>query len=282
MRSKASTEAGPMSAPEPFVREIGAGPGVVCLHSNASSSSQWIGLMDRLAPRHHVLAPDSYGAGKSPEWPSDRVIALRDEVALIEPVLARAGSPLVLVGHSYGAAVALIAALARPDRVAALALYEPTLFSLVDAESAPPNDADGIRNAVAAASAALDRNDRDAAAEHFIDYWMGAGSWRQTPDKRRPTIAASVANVRRWAHALTTEPTPLATFRRLEVPVLYMTGERSTASAHAVARILGAALPRIELRSFAGIGHMGPITHADAVNEAIAEFVERHAPGRPR
>src|SRR5262249_2908904 len=107
-------------AAEPFVREAGTGPGVVCIHSNASSSAQWRGLMDLLAPRFRVFAPDSYDAGKSPHWPSDRVIHLRDEVGLIEPVLTRAGSPLALVGHSYGAAVALIAALADPGRVRAM------------------------------------------------------------------------------------------------------------------------------------------------------------------
>lgn len=42
--------------------------------------------MDLLSPKFHVLAPDSYGSGKSPEWPSDRIITLRDEVAYIEPV----------------------------------------------------------------------------------------------------------------------------------------------------------------------------------------------------
>src|SRR6187402_411278 len=168
-----------MTSPEPFFRESGSGPGVVCTHSNASTSSQWIALMERLAPDFHVLAVDSYGAGKSPEWPSDRVISLRDEVALIEPVLARAGAPLVLVGHSYGAGVALIAALDRPERVRGLALYEPTLFSVIEGEGPAPNDADGIRDAVAAAAAALDAGDRDAAAEHFIDYWMGPGSWRR-------------------------------------------------------------------------------------------------------
>ena len=148
-----------MSRPEPFVREAGAGPGVVCIHANASSSSQWRGLMDQLAATHRVLAPDSYGAGKSPQWPSDRIITLRDEAELLEPVFERAGSPLILVGHSYGAAVALIAALRRPQRVRALALYEPTLFALVDAESPPPNAADGIRQAVANAAAALDVGD---------------------------------------------------------------------------------------------------------------------------
>ncbi|WP_454741953.1 alpha/beta fold hydrolase [Cupriavidus necator] len=265
-----------MRQPEPFFREAGAGPGVVCIHSNASNSGQWRGLMEHLAPKFHVLAPDSYDSGKGPHWPSDRIIYLQDEVALIEPVIRRAGSSLAFVGHSYGAAVALIAALANPDRVRALALYEPTLFALVDAETPPPNEADGIRNTVAGASAALEAGNQDAAAEHFIDYWMGTGCWKQTPEQRKPPIAASVNNVRRWAHALFTEPTPLRAFRSLDVPVLYMVGKRSPPSAHGVARLLTAALPRVELVEFENLGHMGPITHPDTVNQVIGEFLERH------
>ena len=246
------------------------------MHSNASTSGQWRTLMELLAPNHHVLAPDSYGAGKSPEWPSDRFISLMDEVELIEPVLARAGSRLALVGHSYGAAVALMAALSNPRRVRALALYEPTLFSLIDAHAPRPNDADGISNAVADAGTDLDAGNRDAAAERFIDYWMGAGSWQRTPDARKAPIAASVANVRRWGYALFSEPTPLAAFRSLDIPVLYMVGKRSTPAAHGVARLLTSALPRIEVMEFEELGHMGPVTHPEVVNRAIAGFLDRH------
>ncbi|WP_429444181.1 alpha/beta fold hydrolase [Paraburkholderia sp. 40] len=59
------------SQPEPYFREAGVGPAVVCLHSNASTSGQWRALIDRLlAPQFHLFAPDSYGAGKSPQWSS--------------------------------------------------------------------------------------------------------------------------------------------------------------------------------------------------------------------
>ena len=261
---------------EPFFREAGTGPGVVCVHSNASTSGQWRALMELLAPRFHVLAPDSYGAGKSPEWGSDRFIGLLDEVELIEPVLARAGSPLALVGHSYGAAVALMAAFSNPRRVRALALYEPTLFSLIDAHEPRPNDADGISNAVADAGMHVDAGNLDAAAERFIDYWMGAGSWQRTPDTRKAPIAASMANVRRWGYALFSEPTPLAAFRSLDIPVLYMVGKRSTPSAHGVARLLTSVLPRVEVVEFKELGHMGPVTHAEAVNRVIAGFLDRN------
>jgi pimeloyl-ACP methyl ester carboxylesterase len=237
-----------------FFREAGTGPGVVCLHSNANTSAQWRELMDRLAPKFRVLDPDSYGSGKSPDWTSDRIIHLRDEVALIEPVRARAGSPLALVGHSY----------------------EPTLFALLDAEPPPPNEADGIRNAVATAGIALDAGDPDVAAESFIDYWMGCCAWKRTPEQRKPHIAASVVNVRRWAHALFSEPTPLEAFRSLDLPVLYIVGKRSPASARGVARLLTAVLPRVEMLELEDLGHMGPMTHPDLVNDAIAQFLEQN------
>ena len=260
---------------EPYFREAGTGHGVVCLHSNASTSGQWRALMELLAPAFRVFAPDLYGAGKSPEWPSDRVISLRDEVALIEPVLAMAQPPLALVGHSYGAAVALIAALATPGRIRALALYEPTLFAVLDADTPPPNAADDIRTVVREASRAVDAGDHDEAAERFIDYWMGAGSWERMPAQRKVPIAASVASVGRWGHALLTEPIPLEAFRSLRIPVLYMVGKASPAAAHGVARVLTRTLPNVEVVEFEGIGHMGPVTHPEVVNPVIGRFLGR-------
>lgn len=263
-----------MSA-QAFFREAGQGPGVVCLHSNASSSSQWRGLMDLLAPKFHVLAVDAYGAGKSPPWTGERMCTLADEAAFVGPVLARAGDPFTLVGHSHGAAVALIAALANPKRVRAMALYEPTLFSLIDADSPPPNDADGICAAVARAVAALDGGDADRAAAWFIDYWMGGNAWARMPEDRKPPITASIRNIRHWSHALLREPTPLAAFAALDMPVLYLTGKRSPASSLGVAKVLTRALPRVEVVELEGVGHMAPVTHPDLVNGVIARFLEK-------
>ena len=264
-----------MQPPTPFFREAGSGPGVVCLHANAGSSSQWRALTEMLAPRYRVLAADSYGAGKSPVWPRDRPLFLRDEVALLEPVLARAGERFFLVAHSYGAAVGLIAALDRPERIRALALYEPVLFSLLDAESAPPNDADGIRAAVGGAVAALEARDPAGAARCFIDYWMGTGAWDRMPQSRQGPIIASISGVGGWKNATLAEPTPLEAFSRLDVPVLYMMGKDSPASSLGVARLLTRALPRVEVVEFEGLGHMGPVTHPEVVNEAIVGFLER-------
>jgi pimeloyl-ACP methyl ester carboxylesterase len=247
--------------------------GVVCLHANASSSRQWRSLTSELGARYNVLAPDLYDAGDGPRWPSDRVIRLGDEVNRLDPVLAEAGERPVLIGHSFGGAVALMAALANPGRVRALVLYEPVLFSLVDAETPSPNAADGIRDAIAEAGLALDAGDPDAAAERFIDYWMGPGAWRQTPEGRKPAIRTSIANVRRWGHAVFSEPTPLRAFRSLKIPVLCLVGQHTRPSAQAVVRLLLSALPNGKCIELEGLGHMGPVTHPDVVNRVIETFL---------
>jgi pimeloyl-ACP methyl ester carboxylesterase len=260
----------------PYFRETGAGPGVVCIHANAGASSQWRALMERLSPSHRIFAPDSFGAGRSPAWPADRVVTLSDEVALLEPVFAEAGDPFFLVGHSYGAAVALVAALARPERIRAIALYEPTLFALLEEEAPGQEAANGIRLAVADAAAAIDAGEPAAAAQRFIDYWMGPGSWAGMPEARQPPIAASMVNVAGWARALFCEPTPLRAFRALDLPVLYMVGGQSPASSRGVARLLTGALANVTVMEFAGLGHMGPVTHPELVNDAVAGFLACH------
>jgi pimeloyl-ACP methyl ester carboxylesterase len=262
-------------AAAPFFREAGSGPGVVCVHSNASSSGQWRGLMDLLAPRFRVLAPDSYGAGKSPAFSGSGGPSLSDEVALIEPVFAKAGEPFALVGHSYGGAVALIAAIRYPGRVRTLALYEPTLFALVEQETRSPNDVDGIRNAVVASVKALEAGDAAGAARCFIDFWMAPGSFDRMPERVQAATAESVRHIQAWKDALFDEPTPLAKFAGLDVPVLLLVGSKSPLSSRAVARKLAAVLPRAELVEVEGLGHMGPVTHPDVVNTRIAAFLDQ-------
>ena len=244
---------------------------MVCIHANASTSGQWRALMERLADRFRVIAVDTYGAGKSPPWPQDRKLQLADEVELLEPALEAAGERFHLVGHSYGGAIALKAALMRPERVQSMVLYEPTLFAVLE-EGEPA--AREICEVVEDGRKALERGDVEAVAERFIDYWMGPGSWAATPPARRPAIAESTRNIAGWLHVLLREPTPLSSFQRLDVPILYLIGEKTRLSARGVARLLTATLPRVTVQELKGVGHMAPVTHPDLVNAAIESFLK--------
>jgi len=140
--------------------------------------------------------------------------------------------------------------------------------------SVAPNDTDGIRFTVAAATAALEVGDRNGAAQRFIDFWMGKDAWQQMPESRRAPIAESVTNIVAWGKALFDEPTPLSAFSTLNIPVLFMLGKDSPASSRAVARVLIPRLPQVDVVEFEGVGHMGPITHPELINETIFGFLE--------
>jgi pimeloyl-ACP methyl ester carboxylesterase len=260
-----------------FFREAGCGAPVVCIHSSASSSAQWRPLMDRLAGRYRTLAVDLYGSGKSPVWPAARPLSLGDEAALLGPVFAAAGERFHLVGHSYGGAVALEAALAEPGRVASLVLFEPVLFSLLIAEDPTQPAAREIIAVRDDTVAALEREDARSSGARFVDYWMGRGAWAAMPEARRDALAGAMSAVKAEWDAVFDDPTPLSAFAALDVPVLYITGSDSPASARGVGRLLTKTLPRVTEVEIEGVGHMGPVTHPDQVNALI----ERHLTDGP-
>jgi pimeloyl-ACP methyl ester carboxylesterase len=85
-----------------------------------------------------------------------------------------------------------------------------------------------------------------------------------------------VQNVKGWRDALFGETLPAPALAALDIPVLLMRGEDSPLSSLSVARALQDTLPRVTVARQAGLGHMGPITHAELVNRQIAEFLDRH------
>ena len=145
------------------VEQQGSGPKVLFVHGGEEAGGLTaFAAQTPLAQSFTLIMPDLPGHGQTP---ANGPVDADEDADLVAELLTE---PMHLVGHSYGAAVALIAALANPGRVQAMALYEPTLFSLIDAQSPSPNAADGIRQAVHASSIALDERNPNDAAKHFI------------------------------------------------------------------------------------------------------------------
>jgi pimeloyl-ACP methyl ester carboxylesterase len=232
--------------------------------------------MEHLADRFRVIAVDLYGSGKTAAWPHDQPMRLDDEIALLSSVFRAAGDRFHLIGHSYGGAIALKAALANRKRVRSLVLYEPVLFSAVIAES--PGSA-AAREILALRDDTIrlaDQGNLHLAAQRFVDYWMSDGSWVATPEARRQVLADAMRAVKSHWHAVIDEPTPLRAFAAVDVPTLFMTGTKSKASALAAARLLTGVLPRVRREELEGVGHMGPVTHPGTVNPLIKRFLDEN------
>jgi pimeloyl-ACP methyl ester carboxylesterase len=107
--------------------DVGEGPPVALVHGFASSLETWAEVVPPLSLRHRVIALDLKGFG----W-TDRPegnYSPRAQADLVMGLLAARGvDRTALVGHSYGAAVVLQAALAYPERVERIAIYDAFLY----------------------------------------------------------------------------------------------------------------------------------------------------------
>ena len=100
-----------------------AAPPIILLHGFPESHRTWRHIVPDLARDHFVIAPDQRGYARSSkptgvdEYTPDKIvgdlIALADHFGL---------TTFTLVGHDWGGAVAWMAALRHPDRVARLVI----------------------------------------------------------------------------------------------------------------------------------------------------------------
>jgi pimeloyl-ACP methyl ester carboxylesterase len=111
---------------------------VVLLHGNAVRAEDWIasGVFDLVAERHRVLAFDRPGYGYS-QRPRDRLWTTEAQAAVLAEAFARLGveRPTV-VGHSWGALVAVALGLDYPDAVSGLVLASGYHFPTARADVA--------------------------------------------------------------------------------------------------------------------------------------------------
>jgi lipase len=138
-----------------------AGPmRVLAIHGLTGHGRRWGPLASRHLPEIAVAAPDLLGHGRSSwsaPWTIDANVAALG--ALVEQ---HADSPALVVGHSFGGAVALQLAASRPDLVGSLVLLDPAV------------GCDGARMAEIAAAmlASPDYPDRaEARAEKATGSW---------------------------------------------------------------------------------------------------------------
>lgn len=108
------------------VQQAGSGPDVVLIHGLTGDLSIWFlsGAMTALGESHRVTAYDLRGHGYSdaPRAGYTSLDHARDLIALLDELgIGRSR----LVGHSFGAVIAVHAAVIAPERVEALVLSDP-------------------------------------------------------------------------------------------------------------------------------------------------------------
>jgi lipase len=160
---------------------------LLALHGLTGHGKRWEPLVTRHLPEIAVAAPDLIGHGRS-SWDAPWTIEA-NVAALAELLEQQADSPVVIVAHSFGCALATHLAAVRPDRIAALVLLDPAMGldgrwtrEIADAMLGSPDytDPDEARAAKTDGSwAAVDPAVvDDELAEHLVVLPNGRYGWR--------------------------------------------------------------------------------------------------------
>ena len=219
----------------------GKGPAVIIGHCSSASHKEWLPLIETLKADWRVLAPDFIGYGQSsPGRPSDPLPSMP-----MSPCCSRSPrrprGPLHLVGHSYGAALALEAARTLGSRVKSLTLVEPVSFHLLRSEGRPEwTEVETLAQAVLGPVA--QGNDR-AAAEPSCAYWLGPCAGGCRPSSFKTAIAATIHKVAlEFTIAIDGRPR-LQRLCEIATPTLLIAGGKTRAPTRAVVDILAQRCP---------------------------------------
>jgi lipase len=167
------------------------GPGqpaqVLAIHGLTGHGQRWQTLAEKHLPDVSIIAPDLLGHGRS-SWAAPWTLE-SNVTALANLLATETARPVVVVGHSFGGAVALRLAVTRPDLVASLVLLDPAvgldgawMANIADDMMASPYylDRDEARNEKVHGSwADVDTEQLDAELdEHLVERPDGRCGWR--------------------------------------------------------------------------------------------------------
>jgi pimeloyl-ACP methyl ester carboxylesterase len=254
-------------------------------HATGMHAGLYARLLAPLADRFNILASDSRGHGRSPGGPvGDRVEwdqFADDLLAIIDAVAPE--TPWLLSGHSMGGAVSLLAASARPARVAGLVLIDPPFIPFAIARTAR------------AAGTILPNPMADQAGKRRADFpdvataraaWRGRGVFRSWSDDDLDAYLAdgllpagdgvTLACAPAWEAAtfrgvsMRVEPALTA----LDRPFILLAGEHGSTVPDAEFAIFAAHPRCLSAERLPGTTHFVPLERGDAVRAAIVAVAE--------
>jgi pimeloyl-ACP methyl ester carboxylesterase len=223
------------------------------VHSSGFNARQWRRLAESLHG-YRVLSPNLLGY----DTPWTGPFHFRQDV---EHLASQLDEPAHVVGHSYGGFLALQLALARPELVKSIAVYEPVAFALLsDAERADVDNVSGPTD------------DIEGWLARFVDWWNGPGAWAALAEPTKATFRAVGWKVSQEVASLASDKA--SNYASITSPTLLLAGEQTRPVERLVVEKLARTLPNARLQLFPGLGHMGPIVAPDLINAQIKTHID--------
>jgi len=247
----------------------GQGPPLMFLHGMLGDGDlDWNRLVGHLTDQFTCHLPSMRGRGLSGDHPD---LSYGRQVEDILTYVDSIGEPTGLVGWS-GGAWPVLAVAAQSDAVAAVAPIEPEHVGLADEqELAAFGDAvaraaelasDGHLTAAVRPLAAFVFNDEEIAVLEETGYLEATGQYI-------PVLLDFFQQMKEYEGPPPEDPAVLGA---ISAPVLVLLGSGTKPLAATSARYVADHVPNARVQVVPGAGHAAPLTHPEALAEALAEF----------
>lgn len=223
---------------------------VVLLHSALGDSRLWRHQIPALEESFEVIAPDLPGWGETP-MPTEPY-SFVDVVAEHLPAL--------LVGNSFGGAIALRTALAQPAKVRKLVLVGSGLPAWDWTEE--------MLAYFAAEEKAFEANDLDGATEINLEFWVKPEHRDEVRPQQRRALELQSAHPE--PELIWPEMPPLSS---LTMPTLVVVGDEDKDDFKKIAEHLAEEIPDADLVVVPGAGHLVGIDQPAELNALLLEFL---------
>jgi pimeloyl-ACP methyl ester carboxylesterase len=151
-------------------------PDIVFLHAYGFNARAYLTILAPLADHLRILTPDQRGHGATTlptDYPRTSWLDLKDD--LLTFLAAMDLGRVVLAGHSMGGTASLLASAEAPERVRALALFDPVILP-------PPEERPAASGGLASASpmvqGAMRRRREFPSKQAAVDAYRGRGAFR--------------------------------------------------------------------------------------------------------
>lgn len=257
----ASTDGTALSA-----RITGSGSPLVLVHGTTGSKDSWALVEPLFAERHTVWSYDRRGRGQSGDGDE---YSFELEVDDVRAVVAAAGEPAHVVGHSFGASLALEAAAVDPSFLT-LVIYEPPLHGGRRAKETR----EGIRR--------LDAEDYEGGLLMFLSEVAGLSDDEVALVRSIPEVWSrmldAAATVGREATAGENRPWNPTRFASVRAPTLHVSGSLTDSPIYPSSADVQAAIPHAVHAVLEGQRHIGFVTDPERFAEIVLDFTSSRGP----
>lgn len=233
------------------------------VHGALADHTRFGPLVDELRTDVTTFSMDRRGRGASADATGYSIEReFEDVAAVVDEVATRAGGPVALWGHSYGADCAMGAA-ALTDAVRYLLLYEPGLGFQY-----PPGSIDATEEALAA-------GDTEAAISALLVGVMGATEDELRAMRTSPLWPSRLATIPTMPRELRAEADWVyqpGQFDAIAAATLLLAGSESPPAQGEATRRAAAAIPASQIRVLEGQGHFAIQSDPALVASIIRDF----------